>query len=147
VVGVIYSKCDVAGDERRQFTLDDLSNIPSVIRDFRFFAQPKYRIASARPGSGNTKNIGSATKIEPLVNGTGPFAMLGEEVYDDYWMYYLTRDMAQALSVRRPYTNLKEYADYKRKGIDAICAHEKQIAKLAAEERPGAVEEPTDSQE
>jgi hypothetical protein len=30
-----------------------------------------------------------------LVSGNGPFAHLGEEVYDDYWMYYLTKDMAQ----------------------------------------------------
>jgi hypothetical protein len=147
VVGVIYSKCDDVADERKQFALDDLPKIPSVIKGFRFFAQPKYRIASALPGSGNTKNIGSVTKIEQLVNGTGPFATLGEEVYDDYWMYYLTRDMAQALSVKRPYANLKEYADYKKKGIDAIRAHEKQIDKLAAEEPAGADDETPDSEE
>lgn len=86
VLGVIYSKNLDAADERKQFTLDDLNNIPSVIRDFQFFAQPKFRIASSRPGSGNTKNIGSVTKIDQLINGTGPFAELGEEVYDDYWM-------------------------------------------------------------
>ena len=63
----------------------------------------------SRPGSGNTKNIGSVTKIEQLISGTGPFAALGEEVYDDYWMFYLTRDMAEALSVQRPYMNLKTY--------------------------------------
>ncbi len=107
VLGVIYSKCDDAADERKQFTLDDLPKIPSVIKNFQFFAQPKYRIASWRPGSGNTKNIGSVTKIEQLVDGTGPFTALGEEVYDDYWMFYLTRDMAQALSLERPYTDLK----------------------------------------
>jgi hypothetical protein len=98
VLGVIYSKCDDVADERKQFTLDDLPKIPSVIREFRFFAQPKFRVASFRPGSGNTKNIGSVTLIDELVNGTGPFAKLGEEVYDDYWMFYLTRDMAQALA-------------------------------------------------
>ena len=84
VLGVIYSKCDDVADERKQFTLDDLPKIPSVVRDFQFFAQPKYRIASSRPGSGNTKNIGSVTKIDALVNGTGSFSSLGEEVYDDY---------------------------------------------------------------
>lgn len=137
---MIYSKCDDVADERRQFTLHDLAKIPSVIRDFRFFAQPKYRIASARPGSGNAKNSGSVTKIEQLIKGTGPFATLSEEVYDDYWMFYLTRDMAQALSVKRPYANLQEYADYKQKGIECIRAHGKQIAKLAAEEPAGADE-------
>ena len=147
VVGVIYSKCDDVADERRQFALDDLAKIPSVIKDFRFFAQPKYRIASARPGSGNTKNIGPVTKIEQLVKGTGPFATLGEEVYDDYWMFYLTRDMAQALSVKRPYANLQEYADYKQKGIESIRAHGKQIAKLTAEEPAGADDETAENED
>jgi hypothetical protein len=141
VLGVIYSKCDDVADERKQFKLKDLPKIPSVIRDFQFFAQPKYRIASARPGSGNTKNIGSATKTQVLVNGNGPFAPLGEEVYDDYWMFYLTRDMAQALNVKRPYTNLQTYVEYKKKGMAAIRAHEKQIAKLAAKEPQNAEDE------
>ena len=77
VLGVIYSKCNDAADERKQFSLEDLPKIPSVIKEFQFFAQPKYQIASARPGSGNTKNIGSVTKIDDLVNGTGTFATLG----------------------------------------------------------------------
>ncbi|MES1180456.1 MAG: type II restriction endonuclease, partial [Verrucomicrobiota bacterium] len=134
VLGVIYSKCDDVADERKQFALEDLSEIPSVIKDFKFFAQPKYRIASSRPGSGNTKNIGSAVKIDQLVNGTGPFAGLGEEVYDDYWMFYLTRDMSQALAVQRPYANLKTYLEYKEKGMDILKAHEKEIARFADEE-------------
>src|SRR6266436_816587 len=46
VLGVIYSKCHDAADERKQFTMEDLPQIPSVIKEFRFFAQPKYRIAS-----------------------------------------------------------------------------------------------------
>jgi hypothetical protein len=144
---VIYSKCDDVADERRQFKLDDLAEIPSVIKDFRFFAQPKYRIASAGPGSGNTKNVGSVTKLEQLVKGTGPIATLDEEVYDDYWMFSLTRDMAQALSVKRPYANLKEYADYKQKGIESIRAHGKKIAQLAADEPAGADEETADNEE
>jgi hypothetical protein len=143
VLDVIYSKCDDVSDERKQFALEDLPQIPSVIKDFKFFAQPKYRIASSRPGSGNTKNIGSVVKIDQLVNGAGPFAALGEEVYDDYWMFYLTRDMSQALTVQRPYTNLKTYLEYKEKGIDILKAHEKEIAKLA-EEEPAKNEEETE---
>lgn len=130
VLGVIYSKCDDVADERKQFSLADLAKIPSVIKDFQFFAQPKYRIATARPGSGNTKNIGSVGKIDALVNGAGPFAALGEEVYDDYWMFYLTRDMAEAVGVKRPYMNLKTYLEYKQRGIDTLKAHEKEIAIL-----------------
>src|SRR6266704_4652874 len=32
VLGVIYSKCDEAADERKQFTLEDLPKIPSVVK-------------------------------------------------------------------------------------------------------------------
>lgn len=130
VLGVIYSKSDDAIDEREKFTLDDLDKIPSVIKDFQFFAQPKYCIASPRPGSGNTKNIGSVSSVDQLLNGTGPFCSLGEGVYDDYWMFYLTRDMAQALEVQRPYTNLKSYLEYKKRGIDTLREHEQEIADL-----------------
>jgi Restriction endonuclease EcoRV len=51
VLGVIYSKCDEVADERQQFSLKNLEKIPSVIKDFQFFVQPKYKIASGRPGS------------------------------------------------------------------------------------------------
>lgn len=134
VLGVIYSKCADVADERKRFSLGDLAKIPSVIKDFQFFAQPKFRIATARPGSGNTKNIGSADAITTLINGTGPFASLGEEVYDDYWMFYLTRDMAEAVGVKRPYMNLKTYSDYKQRGSKTLKANAKKIAKLAEDE-------------
>lgn len=135
VLGVIYSKSDEAVDERKQYTLDDLEKISSVIKDFQFFAQPKYRIASAMPGSGNTKNIGSITQIGHLVSGAGPFAKLGEEVYDDYWMFYLTKDMAKALDIERPYMNLKTYLEYKKRGIDTLREHEDEIAHLGEDEQ------------
>ena len=131
---MIYSKFDDVADERKQFTLADLTMIPSVIKDFVFFAQPKFRIATARPGSGNTKNIGSVDKIAVLISGSGPFASLGEEVYDDYWMFYLTRDMAEAVGLKRPYMNLKTYLEYKQRGIDTLKAHESEIANLAEDE-------------
>jgi hypothetical protein len=142
VLGVIYSKCDDVADERKQFSLADLSKIPSVVKDFQFFAQPKFRIASSRPGSGNTKNIGSVTSVEQLIAGAGSFAELGEQVYDDYWMYYLTRDMAEALKVKRPYANLKEYVEYKKRGIETLAAHEKEIVARAEQEKPAKEEEP-----
>ena len=120
VLGVIYSQSEEIIDERKTYTVDDLATIPSVIHDFTFFAQPKYKIAAARPGSGNTKNIGSIADISALLNGRGPFSELGEEIFDDYWTYYLTNDMAKALEIERPYTNLKEYFEYKKKGLDVL---------------------------
>ncbi|MDD2686661.1 MAG: type II restriction endonuclease [Gallionella sp.] len=137
VLGVIYSKPLNAIDERKQYELKDIKKIPSVIKDFQFFAQPKYRIAASRPGSGNTKNIGSTAKIDHLLNGTGVFAKLGEEVYDDYWMFYLTKDMANALDIERPYTNLKTYLEYKQRGVDALRKYEKEIASLGDDELSG----------
>ena len=114
VLGVIYSKTDRLVDERRVYELDDLESIASVVRDFVFFVQEKYRIASDRPGSGNTKNIGSVTNISQLVTGSGPFHKLGIGAFDDYWMFYLTKDMARAVELPRPpYNNLKEYKNYK----------------------------------
>lgn len=141
VLGVIYTKTNEAGDERKQYSLDDLEKIPSVIREFQFFVQPKYRIASTRPGSGNTKNIGSVMAVDQLLKGTGPFSILGEEVYDDYWMFYLTTDMAKALEIERPYTNLKSYLAYKARGIDALRAHENEIAAYREEEPVNEEEE------
>lgn len=133
VLGVIYSKSTGVADERKQFTLDDLDRIPSVIRNFQFFVQPKYRIASARPGSGNTRNIGSVTKIDQLIHGTGPFAQLGEEVYDDYWMYYLNADMVRSLETVRPYVDLKSYFLYKQRASKVLEKFQDQIEQLSDE--------------
>jgi len=73
-------------------------------------------MAIDRPGSGNTKNIGSTNRIQDLRDGAGPFAEFGVQVFDDYWMYYLTNDMArQAELARPPYRNLKEYLARKKR--------------------------------
>lgn len=114
VLGVTYSRADLKANELKTYMTADLQKIPSVVKDLQFFAQPKYRIAKDQPGSGNTKNIGSVSSVSALVNGTGPFAALGESVFDDYWMYYLTTDMARAVELgQRPYRNLKTYLEYK----------------------------------
>ncbi len=86
VLGVVYSRADTKSDEFVVHTVDDLELIPSVVKDIQFFAQPKYRIAKDQPGSGNTKNIGAINRLSDLISGNGPFAALGEDVFDDYWM-------------------------------------------------------------
>lgn len=113
VLGLIYTQ--VQGiDEQRVYKISDLEKITSVIKDFRFFVNEKYKIAIDRPGSGNTKNIGSVVEIEKLIEGKGPFSVLGEDVFDDYWMYYLAKDMAQAAELSQPpYRNLKTYSEYR----------------------------------
>jgi len=139
VLGVIYSQVEKKPDEKVSYTIDELESIESVVRDFQFFVQPKYKIASASPGSGNTKNIGSTNSISKLINGEGVFAELGEEVYDDYWMNFLTTDMAQKAEIKRPYTNLKSYLEYKEKGIDALAGKKALIEKLSAEDDAEAI--------
>lgn len=116
VLGLIYSQAPNI-DEQRTYRLEQLHQIGSVITDFQFFAQEKYRLAADRPGSGNTKNIGSITEIEKLMTGDGPFSALGEAFFDDYWMFYLTNDMAQAADLPHPpYRNLASYRAYR--GLD-----------------------------
>jgi Restriction endonuclease EcoRV len=64
------------------------------------------------------------------LKGTGPFAELGELVYDDYWMYYLTADMARNAEIKRPYNNLKTYAEYKQLGASIDKEKIKQLEML-----------------
>lgn len=109
VLGIIYSRAPDAVDERQVYALKDLQSIVSVVRDFDFLLQEKWCIAADRPGSGNTKNIGSVRDIAALVAGNGPFKAHGAQVFDDFWMNYLTDDMARAIDSEMPYRNLKEY--------------------------------------
>jgi hypothetical protein len=109
VLGVIYSRRTVRDTGRIIYNLDNFSSIVSVVKDFDFALQEKWKIAIDRPGSGNTKNIGSVNNIDALVNGKGPFSTYGVEVFDDYWMNYLTNDMARTIGSKVPYHNLDEY--------------------------------------
>lgn len=134
VLGVIYSRVNGI-DEREVYDIADLSDIPSVANNFQFFLQEKYRIASDGPGSGNTKNIGSTKYQERLINGTGVFAKLGVEVFDDYWMNYRTRAMAREEGFELPpYTNLKSYQAYKKQGSGILYVPEDDIESEADEE-------------
>jgi hypothetical protein len=114
VLGVIYSRNE-AIDERHVYTLNDLQSIVSVVKDFTFLMHEKWRIGIDRPGSGNTKNIGSVRNVQALVDGTGPFAQYGPQVFDDYWMNYLTEDMARAIDSDVPYRNLEQYWQWRKR--------------------------------
>lgn len=114
ILGIIYSRNEEAIDERRVYKLDELTNIMSVVKDFAFLLQEKWKIAGTRPGSGNTKNIGSITNVDKLIQGDGPFASLGQEVFDDYWMNYLTEDMARAIDSDVPYGDFEGYVRWRK---------------------------------
>lgn len=115
VLGIIYSRNAIKTDERKIYKLADLNSIQSVARDFVFLLQEKWKLAADRPGSGNTKNIGSVNRIDDLVNGNGAFASEGKHIFDDYWMNYLTADMARAIDSPVPYTNLKGYWEWRNR--------------------------------
>jgi hypothetical protein len=115
VLGIIYTRTDESIDERRIYSLDDLLEIVSVVKDFQFLLQEKWYIAGDHPGSGNTKNIGSVREIAKLVAGQGPFAEYGEAVFSDYWTNYLTKDMALAIESSVPYRNLAEYLQWRER--------------------------------
>ncbi|MBV7405492.1 type II restriction endonuclease [Enterobacter sp. ENT03] len=101
-------------DELESYTLDNFEGIVSVARRFEFFFQEKWKLAVDRPGSGNTKNIGSETLIKRLMNGEGLFFReygdKGEVEFDKYWMQYQTKDMARILGQDEPiYKNLQTF--------------------------------------
>lgn len=121
VLGVIYSQVHDTANAKQLYSLDDIESINSVIRDFVFFLQPKYCIASDRPGSGNTKNIGSTSNFDELINGKGKFAKLGENIFDNYWTNYLTKDMAKDIDLEKPpYNNLETYLKLKKQEAELI---------------------------
>lgn len=88
-LGIIYTRSNIdKSKETSIYTIDTMASIPPVIRDFIFFAEEKWRIASDKGGSGNTANIGSIQKISDILTGNGVFAKAGEALFDDYWMNY-----------------------------------------------------------
>ena len=110
---MLYKQSDEEANERKVFGVDELDIIHSVIENFIFFVQPKWKIANDIPGSGNTRNIGGITNIQKLLNGEGPFSALGEDVFDDYWIGYFNKDDAKKAGIGTPhYNNLKTYKEY-----------------------------------
>ena len=113
VLGMLYRQSVTSCNEKDTYSIEELNVIKSVIEQFIFFVQPKWKIASDRPGSGNTRNIGGIVEIERLVNGDGPFAELGEDVFDDYWTNFFNATDARTAGIGTPhYHNLATYKEY-----------------------------------
>lgn len=122
--------------ENKVYTAQSLEEVPAVVRNLEFFAQPRYKIAIDRPGSGNTKNIGAVGSLKQLIEGAGPFAKLGKETFDDYWMNYLTNADAKLAELQKPpYSNLAEYTAYRRLDLpDKVLAEAVEVAEEDAAE-------------
>lgn len=107
-------------DETKVYNIENFNSIVSVVKDFDFFIQEKYKIAIDRPGSGNTKNIGSENKIDILKSGNGlfvrTFANNAKEVFDNYWTTYETKDMAKKSGRDIPlFNNITTYQEWIKK--------------------------------
>lgn len=113
-LGIIYSRTELPKDEEfRVYTVDDVDSIPSVIRNFIFFAEEKWRIAGDKGGSGNTANIGSIHYIPDILAGNGVFAKAGEEFFDDYWANFGKMEITDPTGKRKKLSSFSEYLRYR----------------------------------
>lgn len=113
VIGMLYKQSIMDKNEKDIYSIDELEIIKSVIEQFVFFVQPKWKIASDKTGSGNTRNIGGIVDVDKLVNGEGTFAELGEDVFDDYWMNFFNATDANNAGIGKPhYNNIDTYKAY-----------------------------------
>jgi len=113
-LGIIYSRAAVFEiDETRKYSLDELSEIPSVIKNFTFFAVEKWKIASDKSGSGNTANIGSIQKVDDILKGNGVFAKAGEKIFDDYWANFGRMQIVTGDGRHKPLSSFEEYIVYR----------------------------------
>ncbi|WP_281679068.1 type II restriction endonuclease [Synergistes jonesii] len=114
-VGIIYSRADLKkDDEIKIYDVVDILKVPAVIKNFIFFAEEKWKIASDKGGSGNTANIGSIRKIDDILNGNGTFAKAGEALFDDYWMNYGKIQNQNKDGKAKKITKFKDYCVYRR---------------------------------
>ncbi len=112
-LGIIYSRTDLSRDqETHLYSVDELESIPSVAKDFLFFAEEKWKIASDKSGSGNTANIGSIRCIADMLAGNGVFAKAGEALFDDYWINYGKIETLKNGSPKK-ITSFAEYLKYR----------------------------------
>ena len=113
-MGIIYARSEFdKKEELKKYKLEELAEIPTAIKDFIFFAQEKWRIASDKGGSGNTANIGSIKNIEDILNGNGTFAKAGEEIFDDYWANFGKIQLINKKGERKNLSSFEEYIDYR----------------------------------
>ncbi len=101
-----------------------VEQIPSVIKDFIFFAHEKWRVASDKQGSSNTANIGSIKDVDDLLAGRGTFWVYfkddGERWFDEYWMNYGKITIKTEDGKTKKVTSLVDFLKFKGINIDEI---------------------------
>jgi hypothetical protein len=122
-LGILYSRVSSSDiDETEILKLSNLDSITSVITNFQFFAEEKWKISSDKGGSGNTANIGSIDNIEDILSGNGVFKNLGEKIFDEYW---INQGVLQVPNPKNPkefkkLTKLSEFLLFKNKDVNLI---------------------------
>ena len=91
--------------------VSELDKVIAPITDVELIVREKWQLASDRPGSGNTTNIGSTTSIEGLREGIGVFTRFGKKgrgVFEDYWRNF-------DRNTPRKYNNMNEYLRWRKR--------------------------------
>ncbi len=113
-LGIIYSRGDISkSEEMKIYNLNNLESMPTIIKDFIFFAEEKWKIASDKGGSGNTANIGSIQRIEDILKGNGVFVKAGEKYFDDYWANYGKIQVKDKKGNYKKLSSFEEYLKYR----------------------------------
>lgn len=118
-LGILYTRAKNTDiDETEILKINELDTVSSVISNLVFFVQEKWKIASDKGGSGNTANIGSIDFIEDILTGNGVFKILGEEIFDEYWINQGVLQVPDLTKkgVFKKLTKLSEFLDFK--GLD-----------------------------
>jgi len=122
-LGIIYDRNKTSeADETKNFNIDSISSIASVVGNFQVFFVEKWRIASDKSGSGNTANIGSINNISDIIAGKGMFSRLGEAWFDDYWMNYRKITIPDGDGRTRKIANLKDFVKYRNGDTSLVVA-------------------------
>lgn len=113
-LGIIYTRIDSSKlDETKIYSVDNIKNIPATIKNFIFFAEEKWKIASDKGGSGNTANIGSINKIDDILKGNGVFTKAGEKLFDDYWINFGNMEIPLDNGTYKKLSSFEEYLNYR----------------------------------
>jgi len=107
IVGFIYDR--VPGVKPEIVDISSMDKIIAPIKNIEVVIWQKWQIASDRPGSGDTANIGSVRSLEALRKGQGTFTRFGDrgkDIFEDYWRNFDWR-------TPRKYTDLSGYLAWK----------------------------------
>ncbi len=116
VIGFVYTRNEIA-NEGQLYQIEQISELPVPYKDVEVFVQEKYKISGEKPGSRDTENIGSykTNNMEYLINGEGPFSILGLAEFERYWAGY-----PKYRAATKDYTSLEQYFEWCEKNGRAV---------------------------